>query len=62
MNPPNKPCECGSGMKQKKCHPNGAPMYGPWLPQKPRSEEKRSAVQSMVLFSAMEILTMRSIR
>lgn len=29
MNQPNKPCECGSGRKQKKCHPFGAPLIGP---------------------------------
>lgn len=34
MNGPNKPCECGSGKKQKKCHPFGAPVEGPELPSK----------------------------
>lgn len=29
MNGPNKPCECGSNRKQKKCHPFGAPLFGP---------------------------------
>lgn len=24
---PNKKCECGSGEKQKKCHPTGAPYH-----------------------------------
>lgn len=27
MNPPNSPCECGSGKKQKKCHYFGAPLH-----------------------------------
>ena len=29
MNQSNQPCECGSGRKQKRCHPFGAPAYGP---------------------------------
>lgn len=35
MNQPNKPCECGSGRKQKKCHPFGAPAFGPEPEPKP---------------------------
>ncbi len=62
MNPPNKPCECGSGKKQKKCHPHGAPMYGPWLPRKPKEyiDGDPSVISSLLLFSTMEILSMRS--
>lgn len=37
---PNKPCQCGSGKKQKKCHPNGAPLYGP--EPEPLSAEARA--------------------
>lgn len=33
-NAPNSPCMCGSGRKQKKCHPFGAPIYGP-IPEPP---------------------------
>lgn len=64
MNQPNRPCECGSGKKQKKCHPNGAPMYGPWPKPKDAQQirkERSNAATSMLLFSAMEIMAMRSI-
>ena len=44
MNLPNQPCECGSGRKQKKCHPLGAPVYGPERePMKPVERAKRKA-------------------
>jgi hypothetical protein len=41
MNLPNQTCECGSGNKQKKCHPFGAPVYGPMpAPRKPLTPEQ----------------------
>ena len=43
MNLPNQPCECGSGRKQKRCHPFGAPVYGPVIePAKPLTAEQRA--------------------
>jgi len=54
MNSPNSPCECGSGKKQKKCHPFGAPMYGPEKqPETPeeRKRRKQDAQKALAVLS-----------
>jgi len=46
MNQPNQSCECGSGRKQKRCHPFGAPALGPEPePPKPLTAEQRAAAR-----------------
>jgi hypothetical protein len=51
MNPPNSPCECGSGRKQKKCHPFGAPRFGP--EPKPIPSDRGTRARTAVLLAAM---------
>ena len=36
----NDPCACGSGLKQKKCHSQGAPVYGPEPAAPPKQTKK----------------------
>ena len=43
MNQSNSLCECGSGKKQKKCHPLGAPAYGP--ERQPKTPEDKALAQ-----------------
>ena len=52
MSLPNQPCECGSGKKQKKCHPFGAPVYGP-APEKKTPAKRDGDVSMALLFASM---------
>ena len=49
MNPPNSPCECGSGKKQKRCHPFGAPVQGPGVRPKTLAEKKEDRRKELEL-------------
>lgn len=51
MNGRNQPCKCGSGIKQKKCHPQGVP-FGP----EPKPTEKKTGGCRMAKLTAMAIV------
>lgn len=56
QNGPNKPCACGSGLKQKKCHPCGAPVCGPDPEPKRRKESGQGvdiAALSLMMVAGM---------
>lgn len=59
MNGPNRPCECGSGRKQKKCHPFGAPLEGPELPARKRPPVVRDSCSDFLLLMAVSSLSFR---
>lgn len=60
MRGPNQPCECGSGIKQKKCHPSGVPIGEP--APNPKAEKvhfRTNLLEAAALLSVIDPRTLR---